>query len=228
MPSEGMSDYSSLAQRVSMSAPGVRGCLLLSRDGLVLGAHPEGEAEAHVKEAWVRFAAVGEPDRSYLEYPDQVWAFVRRGGYSAFAVAEAGVRPGVLVDLLDQALMAGEQERSRDRETLRLPEAPQAPSGKPRTNLHKADRTPEPEPVAAAPDAPPEDVEAREEPASPEPVPEQDDAPAEEEDEPTGRRDGKKRRRAEGPDEPEVDRILLAKEFAGLLQVPKEDDEGSR
>ena len=29
-------------------------------------------------------------------------------------------------------------------------------------------------------------------------------------------------------DEPEVDRILLAKEFAGLLQVPKEDDEASR
>jgi hypothetical protein len=232
MPSEGMSDYSSLAQRVSMSAPGVRGCLLLSRDGLVLGAYPVGDAEAHVKEAWVRFAAVGEPDRSYLEYPDQVWAFVRRGGYSAFAVAEAGVRPGVLVDLLDQALMAGEQERSRDRETLRLPEAPQAPSGKPRTNLHKADRTPEPEPVAveanvvAAPDAPP-DVEAAEEPASPEPVHEQDDAPAADEDEPTDRRDGKNRRRAEGLEEPEVDRILLAKEFAGLLQVPKEDDEGS-
>jgi hypothetical protein len=29
-------------------------------------------------------------------------------------------------------------------------------------------------------------------------------------------------------DESEVDRILLAKEFAGLLQVPKEDDEASR
>ena len=29
-------------------------------------------------------------------------------------------------------------------------------------------------------------------------------------------------------DESEVDRILLAKEFAGLLQVPREDDEASR
>ena len=29
-------------------------------------------------------------------------------------------------------------------------------------------------------------------------------------------------------EESEVDRILLAKEFAGLLQVPKEDDEASR
>ena len=238
MPSEGMSDYSSLAQRVSMSAPGVRGCLLLSRDGLVLGAHPEGDAEAPVKEAWVRFAAVGEPDRSYLEFPDQVWAFVRRGGYAAFAVAEAGVRPGVLVDLLDQALMAGEQERSRDRETLRLPEAPQAPSGKPRTNLHKADRTPEPEPVAVAAepleadrdavavaDAPPGDADA---PAEPAPHPEPDDAPVAEDRDREEERVGKKRGRAERGEESEVDRILLAKEFAGLLQVPKEDDEASR
>jgi hypothetical protein len=249
-----MSDYSSLAQRVSMSVPGVRGCLLLSRDGLVLGAHPEGEEEAQVKDAWVRFAAIGEPDRSYLEYPDQVWAFVRRGGYAAFAVAEAGVRPGVLVDLLDQALMTGELERSRDRETLRLPEAPQAPSGKPRTNLHKADRVPEPEPVAvmaepaaveaeqapveaeqealdeepaATPDTPPEGVDVGQE-ASPEPQPSEEHVPPDAEDEGKDKRDGKKRGRAEGNEETEVDRILLAKEFAGLLQVPTEDDEGSR
>ena len=224
MPSEGMSDYSSLAQRVSLSAPGVRGCLLLSRDGLVLGAHPEGDGEAHVKEAWVRFAAVGEPERSYLEYPDQVWAFVRRGGYAAFAVAEVGVRPGVLVDLLDQALMAGEQERSRERETLRLPEAPQAPSGKPRTNLHKTERPPEPEPVAV-PAEPVEQEAASEDPAA---HAEPDDAQRADDRHRDGKRDGKKRGRADRNDETEVDRILLAKEFAGLLQVPKEDDEGSR
>jgi hypothetical protein len=237
MPSEGMSDYSSLAQRVSMSAPGVRGCLLLSRDGLVLGAHPEGDAEAHVKEAWIRFAAVGEPDRSYLEYPDQVWAFVRRGGYAAFAVAEVGVRPGVLVDLLDQALMAGEQERSRERETLRLPEAPPAPSGKPRTNLHMTDRSPEPEPVPVAVE--PVDIDQQPEVAADTPPGDADgsdgpahthaDEPAAADDRDRGEeRDGDQRDRREHHEESEVDRILLAKEFAGLLQVPKEDDEGSR
>jgi hypothetical protein len=235
MPSEGMSDYSSLAQRISMSAPGIRGCLLLSRDGLVLGAYPEGDGEAHVKEAWVRFAAVGEPDRSYVEYPDQVWAFVRRGGYAAFAVAEVGVRPGVLVDLLDQALMAGEQERSRDRETLRLPEAPQAPSGKPRTNFHKTERSPEPVAVSAEPveDAQEAAVgrdvhpaaDASEEPAT---HAEPDEARGVDGRDRDGKRHDKKRGRADRNDETEVDRILLAKEFAGLLQVPKEDDEGSR
>ena len=147
-----MSDYSVLAQRVSLSVTGVRGCLMLSRDGMILGAHPEGEDESALRAAWVRFAGVGDPERSYVEFPDQIWAFVRRGSYGAFAVADVGVRPGVLVDMLEQALMAGEQERANDREMMRLPDAPAAPSGKPRTVLHKPERptTAEPEPAIVA------------------------------------------------------------------------------
>ena len=124
-----MSDYSVLAQRVSLSITGVRGCLMLSRDGMILGAHPEGDDESALRAAWVRFAGVGDPERSYVEFPDQIWAFVRRGSYGAFAVADVGVRPGVLVDMLEQALMAGEQERANDREMMRLPDATAAPVG---------------------------------------------------------------------------------------------------
>src|SRR5688500_9142258 len=163
-----MSDYSALAQRVSLSIAGVRGCLMLSRDGMVLGAHPEGESEAHLRTAWVRFAGVGDPERSYVEFPDQIWAFVRRGGYAAFAVADVGVRPGVLVDLLEHALMGGEQERVHDREPMRLPDAPSAPSGKPRTVLHKPEHAPEhanvEEPATITPEAP---IAARKQPAGP-------------------------------------------------------------
>lgn len=225
-----MSDYSALAQRVSLSIAGIRGCLMLSRDGLILGAHPEGEPEADLRAAWVRFAGVGDPERSYVEFPDQIWAFVRRGAYAAFAVAEVGVRPGVLVDTLEQALLSAEQERVVDREAMRLPEAPSAPSGKPRTSLHRPDRQPTPEqdpaavraeadddvaeaetpPVDEVASAPPS--EAADPPAA-EPDPEADDVPEAQE--------GKE-------EESEVDRILLAKEFAGLLQVPREDDEASR
>lgn len=248
-----MNDYSALAQRVSMSIEGVRGCLMLSRDGMVLGAHPEGESETHIRSSWVRFAAVGDPERSYVEYPDQVWAFVRRGSYSAFAVADAGVRPGVLVDLLDQALMVGEQDRVRDRETMRVPEAPSAPSGKPRISMHKPER-PAPSPSVPsevtsraadvpAPEGSPAEVPV---PAEAEPIaadpgaqagsetsqPE-DEVPARTQDEiPARAQEGESPERPERPekreDESEVDRILLAKEFAGLLQVPKEDDEASR
>jgi hypothetical protein len=226
-----MNDYSVLAQRVSMSIDGIRGCLLLSRDGMVLGAHPEGDVESHVRSSWVRFAAVGDPERSYVEFPDQIWAFVRRGGYAAFAVADSGVRPGVLVDLLEQALVMGEQSRAADRETMRLPEVPSAPSGKPRTSLHKQERSPAPAPA-------PSEVLASEE-------PEARTAPSEAASDPPtsiaeeGQAGSEKASRSDpgpgtpGPtgsreDEPEVDRILLAKEFAGLLQVPKEDDEASR
>jgi hypothetical protein len=230
-----MNDYSALAQRVSMSITGVRGCLMLSRDGMVLGAHPEGEAESHLRASWVRFAAVGDPERSYIQFPDQIWAFVRRGGYSAFAVADSAVRPGVLVDLLDQALMTGEQDRARDRETMRVPDMPSAPSGKPRTSLHKQEREATNRPVQALPEdgsprsaevvAPDEaragadPSESGSDPGAPAGGSEPADPPDPETDAPE---------RAEGrEDEPEVDRILLAKEFAGLLQVPKEDDEAS-
>jgi hypothetical protein len=231
-----MSDYAALAQRVTAGVAGIRGCILLSRDGMVLGAFPEGEVESQVKAGWLRFATLGEPERSYVEFPDQTWAFVRRGGYAAFVVADAGVRPGVLVDLLDQVLMAGEVERIHEREAMRIPEAPVAPSGKPRTILHRSDRPvpPEPEPVAAPPEdvmvvevaaapaaderpAEPLDAEAPSDLAEQEPSPQEHDGSIDEQDV-----------RSESEEGLEVDRILLAKEFAGLLQVPRDDDEATR
>jgi hypothetical protein len=228
-----MNDYSALAQRVSTSVTGVRGCLMLSRDGMVLGAHPEGEAETHIRFCWMRFATVGDPERSYVEFPDQVWAFVRRGGYSAFAVADAGVRPGVLVDLLEQALMVGEQDRARDRDTMRLPEAPVAPSGKPRISMHKQERAEREDILASAPSevaSPPraEPAPARTEPASAPADPAPADPGVEAGDEPSDPENQPPDRPERKEEESEVDRILLAKEFAGLLQVPKEDDEASR
>jgi hypothetical protein len=228
-----MSDYSTLAQRVCASVGGIRGCLMLSRDGMVLGAHPEGEVESTLRSAWVRFAAVGDPERSYVEFPDQTWAFVRRGSYATFAVADAGIRPGVLVDVLEQALMAGEQERAHDRDSLRLPEASSAPSGKPRTSLHKAERptTQRPEKAPAVPekktadlsedaDGHPDPASAAAEDGARSDPPAEVAADAEPKAMPT--------KGSAGEDESEVDRILLAKEFAGLLQVPKDDDEASR
>ncbi|MGH2680498.1 MAG: hypothetical protein ACRDG8_08465 [Actinomycetota bacterium] len=230
-----MTDYSALAQRVSSSVTGVRGCLMLSRDGMVLGAHPEGDVEADLRAAWVRFAGVGDPERSYVVFPDQIWAFVQRGSYAGFAVAEAGVRPGVLVDLLEQVLMTGEQERLQDRQTMRVPEAPAAPSGKPRTSLHRPDRSGAVEPAGTLPEAasPPAPSGSRRpgetDPDPAAPVGTDTSRPAEPSTPPPIDPD-----RNEGPDrkegkegEPEVDRFLLAKEFAGLLQVPKDDDEAS-
>ena len=194
----------------------------------------------------MRFAAVGDPERSYVDFPDQVWAFVRRGGYSAFAVADTGVRPGVLVDLLEQALMVGEQDRARDRETMRLPEAAIAPSGKPRISMHKQERpaTPAPLPSEVTSQAGAESTASNEatgqappsseaEPPQADPGAQPGDESSDPNEEPPDRdeRPGpveRSERAEKKEEETEVDRILLAKEFAGLLQVPKEDDEASR
>jgi hypothetical protein len=253
-----MDDYSALAQRISVSVIGVSGALILSRDGLVLGAYPN-EEEGLAKPAWLKFITLGEPDRSFVEFPDQVWAYVKRGPYAAFAVAEAGTRPGVLVDQMEQVLLVAEEGRTR-RDTLRVPDATAAPSGKPRTSLHPQGDKPAPVEVAAATDealaaagttpdrrgfskdpgggkgdgadeAPPEfadgDAEA-DEPLGPgEPMP---SALKREPQKLVGSTGGSDAQRGSAPgfdDEAEVDRVLLAKEFSGLLQVDSDDDEGS-
>src|SRR5437667_7569491 len=152
-----MDEYAALAQRVVLTMDDVRGCLVLCRDGMVLGAYPE-EDEQAFKPAWLKFVHVGEARRGFVEFSDQLWAYVHRGPYAAFVISGIGVRPGVLLDQLEQAVLAAEETRAKKGDTLKVPDASSAPSGRPRTSLHpaetKAAPEPEPEPVVAAP--PPE------------------------------------------------------------------------
>jgi hypothetical protein len=253
-----MDDYSALAQRTAVSVPEVRGCLILSRDGLVLGAYPDHD-EAPAKAAWLRFCALGEPERSFIEFSDQTWAFVKRGPYGAFAVAEPGVRPGILVDQLEQVLLVAEEGRSK-RDMLRVPDALAAPSGKPRTSMHPptdrpapsevvADRrqwsvaTPEAagaQPIATGAQASPPAAHAAG--SAPQARPADDPKPAAAAEDAARESAGTALRREPQPlagaddtdtddgqqeDDTEVDRVLLAKEFSGLLQMDVGDDEGS-
>jgi hypothetical protein len=242
-----MDDYSALAQRISVSVSGVSGVLILSRDGLVLGAHPN-EDESLAKPAWLRFIALGEPERSFIEFADQVWAYVKRGPYAAFATAEAGTRPGVLVDQMEQLLLVVEEGRSR-RDTLRVPDPTAVPSGKPRTSLHPQSDRPSPaEPAEVSVAAPPaaettpnRGVFSRTpgvsasgaEPSAPATADPVSPAPAEETpspaavDEPVADAPAKTTGDRQDPpaDDSEVDPILLAKEFSGLLQLDSDDDE---
>jgi hypothetical protein len=241
MPQTQMDDYSALAQRVAVSVGDVRGCLILSRDGLVLGSYPEDD-EMQAKPAWLRFAALGDAERSFVEFGDQIWVFCHRGAYSSFAVAGTSVRPGVLLDMMEQGLLAAEEARTK-REPLKLPELGSAPSGKPRTTLHPAaaDEKVEvnagvqrnwpggrsasspggTEAVETPDDSAPETPAEQPEPKAAEPEPKQ---PL------TGM--GREPQKLVGSagvdpddDEGEVDRVLLAKEFSGLLQMDGDDDE---
>jgi hypothetical protein len=147
-----MEDLSGLAARVAASVSDLRGCLILDRDGLVLGVHPEGQ-EATIKSSWLRFAGLGEAEKGFIEFGDVMWAFVRRGPYAAFAVAGTQTRPGFVMDQLEQILFTAEEVRSR-REALRLPDVASAPSSRPRTPLHPETR-PTPAPTSAPSDAAP-------------------------------------------------------------------------
>src|SRR4051795_12705645 len=131
-----MDEYAALAQRVVLTMDDVRGCLVLSRDGMVLGAYPE-EDEQAFKPAWLKFVHVGEARRGFVEFSDQLWAYVHRGPYAAFVITGTSVRPGVMLDQLEQAVIAAEEARAKQKEvTLKVPDAAGAPSGRPRTSLH--------------------------------------------------------------------------------------------
>jgi len=197
-----MEEFSALAARVAASVVELRGCLILSRDGLVLGAFPAGE-EGPVKTAWLRFAVVGEPERGFIEFGDEIWTYVRRGPYAAFAVSGLGVRPGLLIDQLDQMLYTAEEVRAR-REALRLPEVTPAPSGKPRTSLHPEARPSVPTPAPVTPPAHAELPQA----TSGSPPPERPSTAP-----------GKKE------EDPDVDRVALAQELSKLLQETEGGDE---
>lgn len=241
-----MDDYSALAQRVAVTVGDVRGCLVLSRDGLVLGAYPEDESA--IKPAWLKFATIGEPQKSFVEFGDQIWAYVHRGPYATFVVAGTSIRPGVLIDQMEQALLTAEEARTR-REPLRLPDAAAAPSGKPRTSLHPPAERAQPAEVVAAPaeaaaenrrrwargtraetppdggdpvaDGPPDAPAAGEVLPDPDPA-DLDPAPRSESSSPAADRSGDG-----GEEEGEIDRVLLAKEFSGLLQLDPTGDEDS-
>jgi hypothetical protein len=148
-----MDEFAALAQRVVLTMDDVRGCLVLSRDGLVLGAFPE-DQEAELKPAWLRFVHVGEARKGFVEFSDQLWAFVHRGPYAAFVVTGTSVRPGVMLDQLEQAVIAAEETRAKQKEvTLKVPDAAGAPSGRPRTSLHPPADRPAAAPVGATAEA---------------------------------------------------------------------------
>lgn len=102
-------DFTALASRVAARAE-VLGCVILSRDGLVLGSFPP-HGEQDITPGLLRFASLGDPDRGFAQFADEVWAYVRERNYAAFAVADKGTRPGILLDYLEQALLVAEEAR---------------------------------------------------------------------------------------------------------------------
>ena len=214
-----MEDFDGLASSLAAGVNDVRGCLFLSKDGLVLGSHPEsGEIEA--KHAWVRFAALGDPERGFAQFGTETWCYVRRGPYAGFAIVGPGARPGLAIDHMEQVLLSAGESRNKPPTAREQAPAGPAPTTKPRSSLHPESR-PAAEPVLITTDAPiavASEAARAEPPAVPAP--------------PAGPADGA------GPGPPtsadagttdeheresDVDRFSLAREFGQLLQ----DDEAA-
>lgn len=145
-----MDDLSGLASTLAAGVGDVRGCLILSRDGLVVGSHLT-DGGVSVKPAWIRFAAVGEPERGFVKFGTETWSYVRRGPYAAFVVVGPAARPALVIDHMDQLLLSAEETRM-NRGNPRDDPAPAAPSSKPRTPLHP-DQRPAEEPVVTGSNA---------------------------------------------------------------------------
>jgi len=218
-----------LASSLAAGVSDVRGCLILSKDGLVLDSHPQ-SGEVEVKHAWVRFATLGDPERGFAQFGAETWCFVRRGPYAAFAIVGPGARPGVVIDHMEQVLLVAEQGRGKHQGMRELAPAGPAPTTKPRSSLHP-DSRPADEPVVISSDAPAPLV-VKTGPGAPSGAPDGEvvgdsTAPAQtaEPTEPSGARP----RGADGADGPvsgdeehlDVDRFSLAREFGQLFQ----DDE---
>ena len=86
-----MEDFNALAAALGAGIHDVRSCLILSSDGLVLGAHPE-SAEEDARPARIKVAALGEPERGFLQFGTEVWCYVRRGPYAALAITGTAAR----------------------------------------------------------------------------------------------------------------------------------------
>jgi hypothetical protein len=209
-------DFDVLASSLAAGVSDVRGCLFLSKDGLVLGSHPEsGEVEA--KHAWVRFAALGDPERGFAQFGAETWCYVRRGPYAAFAIVGPGARPGLAIDHMEQVLLSAQESRNRPPTAREPAPAGPAPTTRPRSSLHPEGRSAA-EPVLITTDTP-VPVSTQSGRAEPPPVP----AP------PAGPADGPGAGPPTRPDgaggeegrESDVDRFSLAREFGQLLQ----DDE---
>ena len=150
-----MEDFNVLAISLGQGMADVRGCLVLSRDGLVLGAHPA-ESERATTRAWIRFATIGDPERGFVQFGTETWCYVRRAPYAGFAVAGPEERAGLVIDHMEQVLEAAEERRSPQDGLPQTEAATEATRSEPTPYLDLERPAPDPLMIAA-----PASIEAR-------------------------------------------------------------------
>ena len=214
-------DFAALVHAFVAGVADVRACLIVSRDGLALGASPADEEEKALA-AWSQIAALGEVDRGFVELRDEQWVFCRRGPYSALAKASPSARAGLILDRLDEMLLVAEEVRLKKESFRSVDREPslETPRG-PRTSLHREPREEAPaKPVPPVPEVVTKvavaevgeaNAEAEALPLPGTPAPDEDIDERSEEPSMSG----------------EVDTMALRREFAGILMPSDKRDEES-
>ena len=111
---------------------GVRACLIVSRDGLSLGAFPA-DAETTARRAWERLQELGDPQRGFVDMGTETWVMATQGIYTAVAVVGSEAKPGRVLDRIETQLALAaksgtlEGEASPQEESHRPPRSPMHP-----------------------------------------------------------------------------------------------------
>ncbi len=104
-------DFNDLAARMTAGVAGVRACVIVSRDGLSLGASPS-DQEARGRQAWDVLQRIGDPQRGFIDMGTEIWVVASGAAYAAVMVATPEAKPGLLLDRMEAELLAAEETRS--------------------------------------------------------------------------------------------------------------------
>lgn len=106
-----MEDYHAFAAALGSGISELRGCLIASSDGRVLGIYPD-PGETDVVASWRRLDALRDCDSAFVQFGTQTWCAVRRDSYVAFAVMGASADPAGVSEHMEQVLIAAEKTRA--------------------------------------------------------------------------------------------------------------------
>jgi hypothetical protein len=121
-----MEDYDTFAAALGSGISELRGCLIASSDGRVLGVYPDSSGtDVRIHAAWRRLDELRESDSAFIQFGAETWCSVRRGSYVAFAVIGPSADPVTAGEHMEQVLIAAEKTRAaRGAPPVDLPSPP--------------------------------------------------------------------------------------------------------
>jgi hypothetical protein len=120
------------------SVADLRGCVIATRDGRVLGAYPNGSPD--VEAAWRQIADIGACTSAIVQLEDETWFYLRRGSHAAFVVVHAAQDPGRVIACMGRLLVAMKTASAGEDVLVDVPEPPPGHVGPEGDELDEVDR----------------------------------------------------------------------------------------